>query len=413
MRGLVFHMVLLVAANSMAADRFLPAIRIEASAEPIDVGRFRGATPFCGDIDGDGLKDLLVGGDEHGRLRIYRNGGTDKQPKYDTFDWLRVNDEIAELPGSGVFQPQLADLDSDGQTDIVTVASSSGLIFWYRRKDRENFADAEILKLANRKPLMVGLFAACHVVDWDEDGDHDLLIAGRNVGGEVGEPLTELQWVENRGTPKQMSLAEPVSVQANGHAIRFSGYIFPFVIDWNGDGKKDLLLGLSNGEVLLYENGGERHELQLIKSQIIVAAPVRGLEPPLPVVPTRGRSSGICVVDWNNDGRLDLLIGDSQTETVRVDPADSAQQLEVARLEVSQMVSKFRQMRRIRQKVDSETKVKEKMLLDKGREAAARRLEELQERIAALEGQVRPHQVAHGYVWLLRHANHDDSERDR
>ena len=55
-------------------------VRLEAEGQPIDteVGH---AAPFVADIDGDGVRDLLVGQFGGGALWIYRNTGTNAEPK--------------------------------------------------------------------------------------------------------------------------------------------------------------------------------------------------------------------------------------------------------------------------------------------------------------------------------------------
>lgn len=54
--------------------------------------------------------------------------------------------------------------------------------------------------------------------------------------------------------------AAPESVRANGRPINvgYGGNASPFVVDWDGDGKQDLLLGQFNqGKVRFYRNIGE------------------------------------------------------------------------------------------------------------------------------------------------------------
>ena len=54
--------------------------------------------------------------------------------------------------------------------------------------------------------------------------------------------------------------ASPVAIEASGVAINvgYGGNASPFVVDWNGDGKQDLLLGqFDGGKIRYYENIGE------------------------------------------------------------------------------------------------------------------------------------------------------------
>ncbi len=64
---------------ALAAD-LLPPVRLEAAGKPIDT-EIGHAAPFVSDFDGDGVQDLLVGQFGGGVLWIYRNEGTNAQPK--------------------------------------------------------------------------------------------------------------------------------------------------------------------------------------------------------------------------------------------------------------------------------------------------------------------------------------------
>jgi hypothetical protein len=63
-------------------DVFHPAVRLVAADGVLDSGPSWGhSSPWIADIDGDGVKDLVVG-DFSGLFRFYRNEGTDRQPRY-------------------------------------------------------------------------------------------------------------------------------------------------------------------------------------------------------------------------------------------------------------------------------------------------------------------------------------------
>jgi hypothetical protein len=57
--------------------------RLEAGGQPINIGGVGHSAPFLADIDGDGKLHLLVGTFTGGELRIYRNRGTNRAPKFD------------------------------------------------------------------------------------------------------------------------------------------------------------------------------------------------------------------------------------------------------------------------------------------------------------------------------------------
>lgn len=97
---------------------FAPPVRLEADGVPIDV-TIGHAAPYLIDFDGDGVRDLLVGefgkgkfpkerlperlrekdsSYSEGKLRIYRNVGTDQAPLFKDFEYLRAGREYASIP---------------------------------------------------------------------------------------------------------------------------------------------------------------------------------------------------------------------------------------------------------------------------------------------------------------------------
>jgi hypothetical protein len=392
---------LLTAARATADEEFAPAVRIEASGMPIDVGGFRGAALYVGDIDEDGLNDLLVGEEELGRLRIYRNAGTKEEPRFGDFEWFQVNGEIAELPGYGQLRPQLVDLNGDEERDLVT-SSRAGMVFWYRRTADGKFMEAETLRRDDGQLLNVGTDAACHVTDWDGDGDNDLIVDGRlTPDARTGE----VRLIENKGSRRALSLAPPRPLEAEGQPIHTpQRESCPVVADWNRDGKWDLLLGAPDGSILLYENTGIRNAPRLAKGRQLVS-PIQPQRQADDDELRRGRGGNFCVTDWNNDGRLDILIADAQLETIRPAVPEAAEQLEKIRQESVPLLGDYRRLRGLYNRLSPETQAQQREVVRQSREQIAVKLQELRIKASDLEKAMRPQHKQHGYVWLLESTN--------
>ena len=90
------HAFVLFAAPLLHAQQLADAIPVTCGKQPInvDVGH---ATPFMGDIDGDGLPDLIVGQYGLGQARVYRNVGTKGAPRFDSFEWFKAGSEVARV----------------------------------------------------------------------------------------------------------------------------------------------------------------------------------------------------------------------------------------------------------------------------------------------------------------------------
>ncbi len=101
-----------------AADLKAP-VRIKSGDAFIDVITGH-AAPLMRDMDGDGLKDLLVGEFGNGtfpeaeylteasrkfgshmavsRVRVYKNRGTETAPRFDGFEYMKTKEGAASIP---------------------------------------------------------------------------------------------------------------------------------------------------------------------------------------------------------------------------------------------------------------------------------------------------------------------------
>ncbi len=146
-------------------------------------------TAVAYDWDADGDLDLLMGCYNTGRVFRRMNEGRATAPAFTTHNReVMAGGEPFALAG-GVTALRLVDWDQDGRMDIVTGSfgtkdrSTLGGVFLYRNvgeKGEPQFAAAEALvaplHAANGTSPTKGLYA--DAVDYDGDGDLDLLVGG-------------------------------------------------------------------------------------------------------------------------------------------------------------------------------------------------------------------------------------------
>ncbi len=95
--GVVLALSALAAAASPISDELLPPFRVLADGSPIDV-EIGHAAPLVADLNGDGKLDLLVGQFKEGKLRLYRNHGSNTDPRFGAFTWLEAGGADARVP---------------------------------------------------------------------------------------------------------------------------------------------------------------------------------------------------------------------------------------------------------------------------------------------------------------------------
>lgn len=296
---LIAGVALATVSSSAYANGLEGAIPILDGGKPLDVEHSGHAAPCVADFDGDGNKDLLVGEFYQGRLRIYRNIGTNRQPQFDGFTVFREGAPVGRVNASCCmgFGPQLVDLNGDGNRDLIS-GDWLGRIILFKGTSAGGFLSGSPLLDAEDRPIHVdyGVYAFAH--DWDSDGDYDLFAGtvGDTTGGAV-------YFLANHGSRTTQRFAPPAKVLAGGEElVAPGGCAAPVIADWDGDNKPDLILGCGDGSVRWCRSTGSPASLQLSEPQIILPAPQENSR--------RGVRSKISVTDWNEDGRLDLLVGD-------------------------------------------------------------------------------------------------------
>jgi hypothetical protein len=302
------------------------------------------------DWDGDNLKDLIGFGyriyepgmplerDLGNWIYFYKNIGTAKAPMFAPRYRLKDEDGKYFTTKNIGMNMYPGDWDGDGDTDFFGYDNKSLLLFENTgKRDRNNLF---IMKPARpvgtlnnasefRKtlPTMVGKglrfsFRGGKLADWEGDGDQDLILDFRKTEriGEVnprrgifpyGVSLMLFEVWKNEGkgpdgnpifgTPEIIREERGMPINAFTTAAGGAEYI-----DYDSDGDLDLLYHddttrpLEGGRLMFSENVGTRKAPLLMKGFDIL----------------RTYTSKPQFVDWNNDGRFDLVAGGEFFENV-------------------------------------------------------------------------------------------------
>ena len=139
----------------------------------VEITRGSNTTPALGDIDGDGDLDLFVG-EASGTLNYYRNDGGPSRPLFslvsDVFDSIDVGRRSA---------PALADIDKDGDLDLLVGSDDRGVVLFRNSGTRTEprFVEDPAFR-PDVPPLASPTFG-----DLDGDGVMEMIVG--NTGGGV------------------------------------------------------------------------------------------------------------------------------------------------------------------------------------------------------------------------------------
>jgi len=309
---------------------------------PVAVGLW--AHPAAIDIDNDGDTDLIIGCPDrpYNGTYLFRNIGSQREPLY----------APAERLGKGHKDIVIADFNGDTAPDLVIAGG-------YYSDIRRNLL-SKFITIDLKPAYHIGRDNLWHPVDWDRDGKIDLLNGvsdWRDYGWDdaydakgnwTRGPLHGYVWFHrNTGTNEKPTYApavklpidqygspspNPVDWLANGQWSLLTGsfldyltlyratptglaapenlpfkmdlcMIQPRIVHWHNDKRPSILIGEEDGTVSLAEN-------QSPQGQEPRFSPPRKLIQLDPYLKSGALSRPIAT-DWNNDGKLDLLSGNS------------------------------------------------------------------------------------------------------
>ena len=166
----------------------------------------------------------------------------------------------------------------------------------------------------NPKRTLTGHCTSAAAVDWDNDGDFDLILGSHSNG--------KLFLRANEGSREKSAFTATNEAILVGEvpAVIKGGVASIRIADWNQDGLFDIVCGGLLGGVFMFENSGkaglpEFNVMTVLVEPLLHKAGNRnpkkvkrvGSKDDQPVAP--GSTFNIEIVDYDDDGDLDLLVG--------------------------------------------------------------------------------------------------------
>jgi hypothetical protein len=287
---------------------------VKAAGQDIVVPGY--SVPSFEDWNGDHLKDLIVGEGGNGfagKVRVYLNVGTESDPCFVNSFYVQANGQDLTCTPDGCMGcfPRVVYWDEDNRKDLLVGLSDGTVkIFLNVASDNEPAFDAgQNVKVGDESAytLDVGKRATPIMVHWNDDGMLDIVSGGL-------DGLIHVYYNCGCGSsvPPHFYFSSPVGAfaQDNGSDLQvLNGRSSPVFMDLDGDGKKDLLTGNTDGMIFFYKNIGS-DSLPLFSGYSLVKSNGQPID-----LPGSLRSRPF-VCYWTGDGHFgprdgywDLLIG--------------------------------------------------------------------------------------------------------
>ncbi|HEX2855606.1 MAG TPA: VCBS repeat-containing protein [Opitutaceae bacterium] len=220
------------------------------------------------DLDGDGLKDVLVADARLNQVSWIR------QVRLRVFEEQNIGQTVA-----GPAHLDVADLNRDGHLDVLVSSmgvvppsnAKTGAVVVLENDGANHFTNRVLLENVAR-------VTCASAADFNQDGRLDLIV------GQFGYLQGEIRWMENLGDWKFKSHS----------LLDLPGTIKAPAEDMNGDGKPDVVALVSQDaeEVHLFAGDGAGR----FRNRVLYGSTNKDYG-----------SSGLCIADVNKDGRPDIV----------------------------------------------------------------------------------------------------------
>ena len=285
--------------------------------------------PCMLDWDGDGDLDMICGEFLDG-FTYFQNIGTRTEPKWAKGVKLTLEDGRPLVMDMMLITPVAFDWTGNGYPDLICGSEDGNIALIEntgKLKDgRPLFLEPKNFQQEADEVKCRALATPC-VVDWDGDGDMDI-VSGTSAGyihfyeNLSGPGVDPPKWappklLEVDGQPIRILAGPKGSIQGPTEA-KF-GYTTLTVADWDGDGLLDIMVNSIWGKVVWYKNIGTKKSPKLAAAQPVEVEwdgeqprlAYGWLKPEGKALLTQWRTTPV-MFDWNGDGLMDLLMLDHE-----------------------------------------------------------------------------------------------------
>ncbi len=224
------------------------------------------------------------------------------------------------------------DLNGDGNIDLLAAGYIGCGYIFYGNEDG-SLKKPEIICNKKGEKIMLGSYwdddkkkwidyrkgfsnlTMMKAIDWDEDGDYDLILSS-HPHGRPHEGVG-IQLVINEGTKNN-----PVFSTVQKMVINTPYHVANAFTDWDGDGLWDIIATVGEYKeatgIFWYKNKGTKGAPKFDKAQTIFSK--EGFDK---ATAMNLYGAYVSAADYNNDGKVDLIIGTSASKDIPLNLTES------------------------------------------------------------------------------------------